>query len=53
MNSPTSLSRTNVISAVQAITNSAAKNCHFSSVQLPWMTPATPPVAISPCLLVL
>src|SRR5207248_2959568 len=43
MRRPTSFSRMNVTTPVHTITNSAAKNCHLSSVQLPWITPATPP----------
>ena len=39
-NSPTSFSRMNVPIAENTITHTAAKNCHFSRVQLPWMTPA-------------
>jgi hypothetical protein len=53
MKSPTNLSSTNVTSPVQTITHSAAKNCHFNNVRLPWTRPATPPEAIRPCLPVL
>ena len=49
----TSLSSTNVTTPVQQITNSAARNCHLSSVALPWTRPATEPPGTNPCLVVL
>ncbi len=48
MNSPTSFSRMNVATTDQAITNSPASSCHFSSVQLPWTTPPAEMLGVLP-----